>query len=279
MRRLLIVAFIVVLSGCSVRFAYNWLDWIIPWRIDDYVDLNRSQEKALDRLIEQTLVWHRQNEIPHYLEHIESLTAALRQPMTAEQIEHQLDRFEQHWTRLYNHLLPDFIPLIQTLSDEQVRQILAQVDEDERELRQEYDDMTVEERIERSNKRVLKSFKKRIGKLTDAQVAMVETYNDKRHRSLTYWFSYRDRYIEILAEGLQQRDDTELLRHHLRILLIDYDQLKSPQHVELIEYNRQLSWALLADMQHSLSTKQSNKLLDQLEDLHKDFSYLSKDSK
>ena len=36
------------LSGCAVRLLYNWLDWAIEWKLDDYFSLTRAQSRALD---------------------------------------------------------------------------------------------------------------------------------------------------------------------------------------------------------------------------------------
>ena len=29
----------LLLTGCTVRLLYSWLDWIIPWKLDDYFQL------------------------------------------------------------------------------------------------------------------------------------------------------------------------------------------------------------------------------------------------
>ena len=35
----------LLLGGCSTTFTYNQLDWLIPWYVDDYVDLSRDQKQ------------------------------------------------------------------------------------------------------------------------------------------------------------------------------------------------------------------------------------------
>ena len=45
----------ICMSACSIRIMYNYLDWIIPFYIDDYVTLTDHQEKLFDRGIIQFL--------------------------------------------------------------------------------------------------------------------------------------------------------------------------------------------------------------------------------
>ncbi|WP_298444394.1 DUF6279 family lipoprotein [uncultured Ferrimonas sp.] len=269
------VTLLFVLSGCSARFVYNWMDWIVPWEVDDYVDLNRSQSKQLDAIIERTLAWHRVNELPQYIDHLDSLTAQLSSPISADHIQQQLDRFGSHWNRLYDHLLPDIIPLVQSLSEKQVAQILSTVQEEEDELRQEYSELSLNERIAKSNTSMRKGMKKRIGRLTAEQKQLIEQYNEARHRSLQQWFSYRDRYMALLRLALTERSNTEALVARLQLLLIDYDQLKSKEHKQLLEYNQQLFIANLAAIHHSLTDKQMKKLISDLTTLRDDFAYLA----
>ena len=44
-RLFLLSLFVLTLTSCSSTFLYNQLDWLIPWYLDDYVDLTRAQKK------------------------------------------------------------------------------------------------------------------------------------------------------------------------------------------------------------------------------------------
>ena len=39
----------LLLTGCAVRLLYNWLDWAISWKMDDYFSLSRQQSRLPDR--------------------------------------------------------------------------------------------------------------------------------------------------------------------------------------------------------------------------------------
>ena len=50
--RVAVIACLLCLAACSsTTFVYNRLDTILPWYVDDYVELNREQDKYLDGLL------------------------------------------------------------------------------------------------------------------------------------------------------------------------------------------------------------------------------------
>ena len=76
----------LLLTSCTVSFTYNHLDWIIPWYVDDYVDLTRDQKKSLRQQLEPILTWHREEELVRYVEILDGIEASLAQPLTAEEV-------------------------------------------------------------------------------------------------------------------------------------------------------------------------------------------------
>ena len=53
MNKLIAVVFTlsILLTGCSSKFAYNNIDWLMYWYIDDYVELDKSQKSLLDGVL------------------------------------------------------------------------------------------------------------------------------------------------------------------------------------------------------------------------------------
>ena len=71
----------LVLAGCMASFAYNRLDWLIPWYVDGYVDLTRDQRQLLKEQLAPSLQWHRQEELVHYVEILDRIEAGLAGPV------------------------------------------------------------------------------------------------------------------------------------------------------------------------------------------------------
>ncbi|SHI19201.1 DUF6279 family lipoprotein [Ferrimonas marina] len=275
LRKVLIGVGLLLLTGCSTRFVYNWLDWIIPWQVDDYVTLNKAQEKQLDEMIDRNLGWHKAEELPRYMEHLEVLRQDVAEPMAPEHIQSHLDLSAAHWDRLFDQLLPQLVPFIQSFSDEQVAEIVAKAREEEEELHEKYADMTLEKRIKRSNKRMEKSVRKKIGKLTKEQKAIIHDYNENRHSTLDLWLSYREVWLDRFIAALENRQDGEALASELRVLMVEPDTLKSEQYMELIEDNQRRFTAGMAAIQQSMTPKQHRRLQRELGKMHDDFLYLA----
>ena len=79
---------LVFLVGCSsTTFFYNRLDFLLPWYLESYVDLNQEQRKNLNELLEPFFEWHREEELPKYAEIIGDLELLLDEKIVLSSIE------------------------------------------------------------------------------------------------------------------------------------------------------------------------------------------------
>ncbi len=276
MRRFVWIGLMVVaLTACSTRLLYSWLDWLIPWEIADYVTLSSEQERQLDHLVAQALAWHRAQELPRYVDHLAQLNGEVTRPMTPAQIRSHLDRSRAHWDRVFTELIPLMVPFIQSFSDAQVNQLLAEARRQERERRDELAGLSEDERVERANARMEKSIRRQIGPLTSDQKAVIDQYNRSRHQTLAQWQAYRDLWLAQLRDALLMRADSSQLTAALKRLLITPDSLKSARYLSLIEANRDQFVVGMARIQQSLTPKQQQKLQRTLGQLQSDFDALA----
>ena len=62
------------LFACSsTRLAYNYLDWVISWYLDDYIQLNKEQDDYYDRQLDELLQWHRSDQLPRYVRFVDEM--------------------------------------------------------------------------------------------------------------------------------------------------------------------------------------------------------------
>ena len=47
-RAVAILVLVGMTSGCAVKLVYNQLDWLIPWYLSDYLDMNGEQDDFFD---------------------------------------------------------------------------------------------------------------------------------------------------------------------------------------------------------------------------------------
>ena len=82
----LIIALLLLTACSSTTFVYNRLDFLLPWYLNDYVDLDRSQKDDLDELLYPFLQWHRSEELPQYLKILDQIEQSLDRTMRPEDV-------------------------------------------------------------------------------------------------------------------------------------------------------------------------------------------------
>ncbi len=92
-KKLLTILLVGLLSGCSNSFIYNQLDWLIPWYVGDFLDLNGAQKQSFKKQLLPMLDWHRQEELQNYLSILDSILSDLDKPVTATIVNRWADEF------------------------------------------------------------------------------------------------------------------------------------------------------------------------------------------
>lgn len=138
-KAVLLVVLLFGLTACSTKFSYHFLDWAIGWELDDYVSLDKDQQKVVDGLIDKFVLWHQSEELGHYVAQLTEVeqqiqTNTLTPALWAEHV----TPAKRHWFRLFEFALPEMLPIFSSLTDEQVKQILTQSRKDEQELIKEF---------------------------------------------------------------------------------------------------------------------------------------------
>jgi hypothetical protein len=166
---LLLLVVTVLLTACSrVGLAYRNLDWLIPWKLDDYLPLNAEQSAWLKPRLQQHLAWHCSVELPRYLEWLAGNQALLDQPDEA-QLNAQLDAFADAVQRLAVQLTPTATDLLRSLSPYQVEQLFAALEQQNAKLHEEYVAPSREQQIARRAQRMEERLQPWFGSLKQDQ--------------------------------------------------------------------------------------------------------------
>lgn len=267
------------LSACSTKLSYHFLDWAIGWEQEDYVTLDKSQQKAFDALIEKFVLWHQSKELSHYvvqLTEVESLikTNTLTPVLWAEHVEIA----KRHWFRLFEFALPELLPIIMSLSDAQVKQILAKLREDEQELVKEFAGKTPTQLQQEADENLQEQFDDWLGSVSAEQKELIHQYNQQRLSTLDMWLEYRHEWLRQFEVALGQRADKALLTERLTLLMTQPDELKSEQHKVFLRKNTEAFGTLLLAMNASLSEKQSKHFYKKLGGLIQDLTELNQEA-
>ncbi|MGR6501927.1 DUF6279 family lipoprotein [Shewanella sp. Koi 1] len=274
----LLLVLLFGLTACSTKFSYHFLDWAIGWELDDYVSLDKNQQKVVDGLIDKFVLWHQSEELGYYVAQLTEVeqqiqTNTLTPALWAEQV----TLAKRHWFRLFEFALPEMLPIISSLTDEQVKQILAQSRKDEQELIKEFAGKTPEQLQQEADENLIEQFDDWLGSVTDEQKTLIHQYNQQRLSTLDMWLDYRHEWLRQFEVALGQRSDIPLLTERLTLLMTRPDELKSEKHRAILRQNTEAFGGLLLTINASLSSKQSkhfykklNKLIQDLRELNQE---------
>jgi hypothetical protein len=258
--------------GCSTKISYFFLDWAIEWEVEEYVDLTSEQQDKFDIIIESFLVWHRQQELPRYRDQLSLLsTLTNQQTMTPELWLKQVSMAKAHWSRIFDFVMPDLLPILASLSDEQVDQVLTQLKKEQKELIEEYAGKDQAELIIDSDKRIAKKLSEWTGDITDAQKDIIHQANTQRLATLDMWLEYRHEWLSQFEQAMKRRQQTDYFTQQMKLLMISPDELKSEVYRDNVTENTRKFGSMLIALNQTFSQKQrkhfDKKLAELVEDL------------
>ncbi|WP_295891871.1 DUF6279 family lipoprotein [uncultured Vibrio sp.] len=255
--RIVIVALVcMLLASCGTKFAYRNMDWFILEYVEDFVDLSSDQDDILTLQIEQISDWHKAEELPLYVEHLDSLLSLTPEIITQREITDQFKQIELHSERLLTRVAPDLYALTQTLTDDQVSQLLESIAERHQKYRDKYQDLSVDEIHERYQERIGEKVEDWIGRLSAEQETIIESWGNDFMISAFEWMSYQKVMHEEWKSALENREDLSYFQPKFRQLLFYSDEFFSPELTEMIAHNRKVSEVHIVEIAQSMSEKQ-----------------------
>lgn len=251
-----IVALSLVISACSFKTTYRFLDWLVPWYVDDYVSLNEVQERLLDDELAQLLDWHQSQELERYAADM----ALFRQqfaakPWDADEWFSQFERMREHQKRLLAAALPGLTKLASSLSDEQVNELFANIEEQVAESRKKSDQRDEQEWQEHWYERTEKNLEKWLDSLNDTQQDTLRQWSATRPYDKQLIKHQGDFWVARLREILSQRQEPGLANDLRDLLLAEPDQTVDGFQAYLHQVRYSYA-SLYAQLQTSLTPEQ-----------------------
>jgi hypothetical protein len=270
--RVWVVIALFVVSACSsTTYVYNRLDFLLPWYMDDYVDLDAEQEAYLDELLVPFLAWHRAQELPVYLTALNNIEDSLDSPLTAEIVGTLFTNFESAWLRLQSEGLTQLLDLGARLSDEQIAAFLEALWEQQREFEEEYLERDEEEFFEDNDDNMLDTFQDYLGKLSDDQKQWVQDSGRQLLRSDQVWLKERAQWLTELGILLEREPGWQ---ERVRVAVSAKNKNITPEYQRVYEHNMDAIYQLIAQVLNARSERQSRHLRDKLTDIRQDLETL-----
>lgn len=276
MKKHYLLLLFILLTGCSTKFAYKNADWLAYWYVDDYVSLNDAQEDLLDEHLKTWLDWHRSNELPAYITHLKQIREDIEQGnITPARIAYHNEKTIAHWHSVRAEIVPDLVALAPNLTEKQVNNLFEELAEQEKEKQEKRAKLNDEKRQKRWFTRTENSLENWLGDITSSQHKMVKSLYLAQSPTSELWSDYRARYQASLKTVLLNIVSESKDQDKLKSLLLSPESFRSDELNKLNNQNRQSYHDFLYGIFLSLTDKQKQHLLSEIDDLINDISELS----
>lgn len=266
----------LTLTSCSLRWSYNFLDWLVAWEVDEYVNLDRQQKKQLNKDIDKFHRWHRQTQLPLYADFLQQLEhQLLDSDANSEQLMQSFDRASQLWQDALIEFTAPAPELFREFSEQQIAELIKNTTEETDAAYEKYMGREEVEARAKQRKHMAKRLKKWLGELSEQQNSLLDQWSLDVSTNHKLMVAARKQWQQQFDQTLQLRN-SENFDTEIQTLLVFPDKLWSDNYRASVKKNQQITMQLFADMSHSLSSKQQQKLRKKLRGYIGDFQYLAK---
>ena len=256
-----------VLAACTASFTYNRLDWLIPWYVDGYVDLDREQRRLLRQQLAPSLEWHREEELARYialLDRIEADLADADANPDADMIRSWVDEVLEAAVRVERSMMSVALEFGGSISDEQMREFVGSLREQQREYEDEFLERSDAEYADDTYGNLTDFLERFMGRLSPGQQAALRQASDRLQRFDAPWLEERRKWLETLEPMLQRQPGWQeaVMQAHAGRL-----DNRTPEYRAALEHNLGLITAAVAEVIAQMTERQHRKTRDELGDL------------
>jgi hypothetical protein len=271
-RILTVFALAAFLCGCStVRFAYENADAYVRWKAGNYLDVQGDDAEELDDRIDEFHAWHRKNELPKYAKLAQEASRRFADGLSRQDLVWGYDSLRVQARESLRKAAELAAPLLDRLSPEQMAQIERRIAEENRQFYRNHLRGSERERRRKRAKNAVDRLEDWVGKLSQAQIARVREYAVGAP----------------LTDELRDRDRRRLQREVMAIVrareaqkrlperIANWERGREPAFVAALETWRDQYFAMLVDIDRSLTQEQRARAMSQLRRYAEDFEALA----
>jgi len=266
----------LMLSGCAVRFVYNQLDWLVPWYLDDYMQLEGPQKTLFKQRLDTYLAWHRKEQLPLYADFLDQVAGRAEKGMSHDDIAHIQARTEQLAQVMIDRLKPDMMELFAMANDEQVASLFHKFEEDNAKYLKENVKVSPGKQRRQRQQEVINYTERWTGSLDEKQRKLIADWSKRFELMQQEVFDTRLLWQQEFKRILALRADRPAYEQAFTQLLDNPGFGQSDELKRKLAVNQALLVDLYLELEQSLSKDQRASMVKKLKDYAKDFRELSK---
>lgn len=267
------LACLVALSGCSaLQLGYNNADTLIHWRGAKYFGFEDEQKADFERRVQKFLAWHRKNELPRYAHLAQDLADRLARGVSLADLVWGYDSFQRHLRQSMVAGSGEISELLDALSPAQIERFRERLEKENSDFAKEYGLRDApEERRARRVKRNVERMEDWFGPLTDAQLERVALYSKRAPLEDELRVRDRRRMQHEVVSIVKAKEAKKRLVQWAAA----WDQNREPAFEAARKANLQEYYAMLLDLDKTLSPEQRARAVKRLRGFAGDFVKLA----
>ncbi|QHF46204.1 hypothetical protein PspS35_21315 [Pseudomonas sp. S35] len=265
----------LVLAGCNrVGLAYRNLDVIIPWTLNDYLEMNAGQKSWFNDKLKEHLAWHCTTQLPGYLDWLDRL----QQMVDANQVsdaalQARTQEAKQAIAEVAREITPSAIELLKGLDDQQVKEMNDALAKDLRKRQDDYLKPPLAQQISERAERMSKRLDAWMGPLSASQQNRVTAWSIALGEQNQAWIGNRALWQAQFIDAVQQRHSADFPQK-IQQLLVDRERLWTPQYRVAYAQTETAARSLLVDVMAESTVQQRQKLTQKIDKVRADFQAL-----
>ena len=262
---LLLVCFLFV--GCGTKFAYNNISWFAVSYIEDFVSLSNSQESELEARLDSLQAWHKETQLPLYIEQLQVLKNINRSELSPAFIVEQSEQIKNHIRSIVNKFSPDIYALSMQLSPKQDREFLTNFRKKQQEFYEERLFLNDNDSRERYRDRIEERLERWLGSISKEQKQIIVTWSQEWINTNDSWREYQNNTYQDLTLLMEKKSDLHIAQPIIMKLLLNNESYYPDGLESQLNNNMQTSAKFLVDIAAVSSDKQWSYFMNELESL------------
>ncbi len=271
----LLLTLSLVLAGCNrVGLAYRNLDVIIPWTLNDYLDMNAGQKSWFNDKLKEHLAWHCTTQLPGYLDWLDRLQQMVdANQVTDAALQARTVEAKQAIAEIAREITPSAVQLLQGLDDQQVKEMNDALAKDLRKRQDEYLKPPLAQQIKERAERMSKRLDAWIGPLSTTQQQRVVAWSEALGDQNNEWIGNRAHWQAQFSEALRQRNSPGFAQK-MQQLLVERESLWTPEYRAAYAQTEAAARSLIVDLMAQSTEQQRMKLSQKIDKVRGDFQAL-----
>jgi hypothetical protein len=269
----------LTLQGCSaVKIAYNQSPTLAYLYLDGYMDFNNAQSVQVKNDLTRMQAWHRQTQLPAYIDLLQKVQQKMPQDITASQTCEVFADVRQKALAMTDYAEPAAVSLAATFTQKQIDTMARKFAKGNSTWREDYLDSSTKDIFERRQKSAVKRTEMLYGSVTDRQRSLMAQQIEKSGFKAAQSYAERQRrqkdVLQTLTKVIANPQDQDSIRKEIRSLLARSVTSPDAAYRSYLEEITQEGCASFAELHNTTTPEQRKKAVEVLSGYEQDFKVL-----